>query len=63
MGRVGGVALAQTTLGITTLLMEVPIPLASAHQAGSVTLLTSALWFAHELRRHGFGGVIVAAKR
>jgi cytochrome c oxidase assembly protein subunit 15 len=30
----------QVSLGITTLLYLVPVPLASAHQAGSVLLLT-----------------------
>jgi cytochrome c oxidase assembly protein subunit 15 len=36
----------QVTLGISTLLMLVPVPLAAAHQAGSVALLTVmvALW-------------------
>lgn len=39
----------QVTLGIATLLYLVPTPLAAAHQAGSLTLLSLALWFAHEL--------------
>lgn len=34
----------QVTLGITTLLLGVPIPVASAHQAGAVLLLTAAAW-------------------
>jgi cytochrome c oxidase assembly protein subunit 15 len=41
--------LAQVTLGIATLLLAVPIPLAALHQAGAVVLLTAALWFAFEL--------------
>ena len=41
-GVVGFVFL-QATLGISTLLYLVPIPLASAHQAGSLALLTSVL--------------------
>lgn len=34
------VALLQATLGVATLLLEVPIPLAALHQAGAVALLT-----------------------
>ena len=39
-------AVTQVTLGITTLLYLVPIPIAASHQAGSVVLLTClmALW-------------------
>eukprot|EP00465_Bigelowiella_longifila_P001732 CAMPEP_0185252280 /NCGR_PEP_ID=MMETSP1359-20130426/1422_1 /TAXON_ID=552665 /ORGANISM="Bigelowiella longifila, Strain CCMP242" /LENGTH=228 /DNA_ID=CAMNT_0027834407 /DNA_START=105 /DNA_END=791 /DNA_ORIENTATION=- len=40
----------QVSLGISTLLLHVPVPLASAHQMGSLTLLTLSLWFAHTLR-------------
>ena len=36
----------QATLGISTLLLAVPIPLAAAHQAGAVLLLACALWTA-----------------
>lgn len=46
-----GVTALQATLGISTLLTFVPTPLAAMHQAGSLTLLTTALWCAHELRR------------
>eukprot|EP00842_Homolaphlyctis_polyrhiza_P004963 jgi/Hompol1/5468/HPOL_004463-RA len=45
-----GVGIIQVTLGITTLLYLVPIPLAAAHQSGSLTLLTVALWLVHTLR-------------
>jgi cytochrome c oxidase assembly protein subunit 15 len=45
-----GAALAQVTLGISTLLLVVPIPLAAAHQAGAVLLLTAAIAFRHALR-------------
>ena len=38
----------QVTLGIATLVLIVPVPLAAAHQAGAVVLLTSALWAAFE---------------
>jgi heme a synthase len=43
-------ALLQGTLGISTLLLVVPIPLAAAHQAGAVLLLTAAIIFRHTLR-------------
>ncbi|KAH6567300.1 hypothetical protein BASA60_009107 [Batrachochytrium salamandrivorans] len=45
-----GVAVAQVSLGITTLIYLVPIPLAAAHQSGSLMLLTCALWLVHTLR-------------
>ncbi len=44
------VAVLQVALGISTLLLVVPIPLAAAHQAGAVLLLTSAIIFRHTLR-------------
>ncbi len=34
----------QAALGISTLLLAVPVPLAAAHQAGAVLLLACALW-------------------
>lgn len=43
-------ALVQATLGISTLLMIVPVPLAATHQAGAVALLSAVLWAVHELR-------------
>jgi cytochrome c oxidase assembly protein subunit 15 len=46
----GGMALLQVALGISTLLLVVPIPLAAAHQAGAVALLTLALATAHAAR-------------
>ena len=46
----GGMALLQVALGISTLLLVVPIPLAAAHQAGAVALLTFALATAHAAR-------------
>jgi len=45
------VALLQLSLGISTLLLVVPIPLAAAHQAGAVLLLTTAIVLRHRLRR------------
>jgi heme a synthase len=46
-----GVAALQVMLGISTLLLSVPIPLAAAHQAGALLLFTVALLVNHELRR------------
>lgn len=43
-------AVLQVTLGISTLLLIVPIPLAAAHQAVAVLLLTAGLWTAFQLR-------------
>jgi cytochrome c oxidase assembly protein subunit 15 len=42
--------LIQASLGISTLLLAVPVPLAAAHQAGAVLLLACALWTAHGLQ-------------
>jgi heme a synthase len=44
-------ALLQFALGVSTLLFVVPIPLAAAHQAGAVLLLTAAIVLRHQLRR------------
>jgi cytochrome c oxidase assembly protein subunit 15 len=40
----------QITLGISTLLMVVPVTLAAAHQAGAMILFATSLWVTHELR-------------
>jgi cytochrome c oxidase assembly protein subunit 15 len=40
----------QITLGISTLLLVVPVPLAAAHQAGALLLFATSLWVSHELR-------------
>ncbi|GAM84340.1 hypothetical protein ANO11243_023340 [Dothideomycetidae sp. 11243] len=39
----------QATLGITTLLYLVPLPLASAHQAGALALLTATLFLGRQV--------------
>ncbi|KAG5984283.1 hypothetical protein E4U55_005441 [Claviceps digitariae] len=49
MGLVHLVCL-QVALGISTLIYMVPIPLAAAHQAGSLAVLTGALVLAHRLK-------------
>jgi heme a synthase len=40
----------QIALGITTLLLVVPVPVAAAHQAGAVVLFSAVLNLAHSLR-------------
>jgi len=47
----------QGTLGISTLLLGVPVGLGAAHQGGAVLLLAAALWNAHS------AGVWPAARR
>lgn len=44
------VVCAQVALGISTLLLVVPIPLAAAHQAGATVLLAAAVWLRHGLK-------------
>lgn len=39
----------QVGLGISTLLLVVPVPLAAAHQAGALALYTAGLWAANRL--------------
>ncbi len=46
----------QVTLGLSTLLMHVPVPLASAHQAGAMAVLTSALYLMFLLHNPLAGG-------
>jgi len=55
--RLAGVAFAvanlQVALGITTLLYLVPVPIASAHQAGSIALLSAMIAMVLSLRPPG----------
>jgi cytochrome c oxidase assembly protein subunit 15 len=44
-------AALQFALGVSTLLLVVPVPLGAAHQAGAVLLLTAAIVFRHTLQR------------
>ncbi len=46
-----GVALMQVTLGVSTLLLRVPLALAAAHQAVAMLLFTVALYLTHSLRQ------------
>jgi cytochrome c oxidase assembly protein subunit 15 len=45
-----GALVLQVALGIATLLLVVPVPLAAAHQAGAAVLFAASLWLAHALR-------------
>jgi cytochrome c oxidase assembly protein subunit 15 len=40
----------QISLGIATLLLAVPVPLAAAHQAGALLVFSAAIFVAHSLR-------------
>jgi cytochrome c oxidase assembly protein subunit 15 len=40
----------QIALGIATLLLAVPVPLAAAHQAGALVVLTASILVNHSLR-------------
>jgi len=46
----GLMALSQAALGVSTLLLVVPVALASLHQMGAVVLFSLVLWCLHELR-------------
>ena len=41
----------QVTLGISTLLLHVPVPIAASHQAGALLLFTAVLFNVHKLTR------------
>ena len=64
-------AWAQVGLGVSTLLLYVPVPLASLHQCGSLALLTLLIGFLHtlggprvtRLTRHTQAHLLNAAKR
>jgi len=45
-----GMGWMQVGLGITTLLLYVPVPIAALHQAGALVTLSTALWYSHELK-------------
>jgi len=47
----GALVAGQATLGIATLMLYVPVPLAAVHQAGALALLTGAVYLAHTVRR------------
>jgi len=45
-----GALVLQIALGIATLLLAVPVPLAAAHQAGALLVFSAALFAAHAMR-------------
>ena len=45
-----GMGWMQVVLGVSTLLLYVPTPLAAAHQSGALATLSLALWLSHETR-------------
>ncbi len=51
MHALAAMATLQLALGIATLLLVVPIPLAAAHQAGAILLLTAVLVARHAARQ------------
>ena len=53
----------QIALGIATLVMRVPVPLAALHQAGAVILFAAALNLAHALRHERGDGAASANAR
>ena len=53
--------LIQVTLGISTLLLHVPVSLAAAHQAGALALFTLLLFASHALRPYETAAVEAAA--
>jgi len=50
LNHVVAVTVLQVALGITTLLLVVPVSVAALHQACAVALFTTALWTGYELR-------------
>jgi cytochrome c oxidase assembly protein subunit 15 len=60
-GLVAAVVL-QFALGVTTLLLVVPVPLGATHQAGAIVLLTAAIVFRHTLRRACTAGELDLAR-
>lgn len=51
LGCLLALALLQAALGIGTLLLRVPVPLAVAHQGGALLLLSVGLWVAYEVHK------------
>jgi cytochrome c oxidase assembly protein subunit 15 len=49
MGCLGFAVVAQYVLGVTTLLLVVPVPVATLHQFGAAVLLTAVLVLVHRL--------------
>jgi len=51
VNALGLASLVQVGLGILTLLLAVPVAIASAHQAGAIALFMAALWLVHTFFR------------
>ncbi len=49
LNLLAGMVLVQAALGILTLLLVVPTPIAAAHQAGALLLFTASLFAAHRI--------------
>lgn len=47
------ILIIQVTLGISTLLLFVPVSLAATHQGGALALFTAALFLSHQLSKSG----------
>ncbi|KAG9219284.1 hypothetical protein CCMSSC00406_0001694 [Pleurotus cornucopiae] len=62
-GVMFAMANVQVLLGISTLLYLVPVPLAAAHQAGSVALLSAAIHLLVTLRRPGLAAQLLRRTR
>ena len=56
----GAAVLAQYALGVATLLLVVPVPLAAAHQAMAALLLTASLVVVHSLSHTGLSHTTLA---
>ena len=52
---VAAAAWGQASLGVATILMEVPVSLGVLHQAGALTIWTLSLWALHGMRFAGLG--------
>merc|ERR1719219_1297712 len=46
----GAAGWMQVCLGITTLLLYVPVPVAALHQSGALATLSVAMWTAHDMK-------------
>jgi cytochrome c oxidase assembly protein subunit 15 len=57
----GGVVTLQVGLGISTLMLYVPVGLAAAHQLGSLALLSTGIYMVHSLRYVGVAAARNAA--
>jgi cytochrome c oxidase assembly protein subunit 15 len=54
----GALVALQATLGITTLMLYVPVSLGAAHQAGALALWTGALGLLHSIRQATAGAAV-----